>query len=346
MAARNRKKCNSRFMRHRGTGIRYPAFFCLSLALTMLFAAIFVQPAPAHGRRLDEPPKINVRSDMLVSTEWLAGHLHDPGLIVLSVSSGKDFYLSGHIPGARYLSLGDIAVTRHGVPNELPPVNRLQRIFEAAGITNDSRVVLYGERYGLFAARAYFTLDYLGLADHAALLDGGIEKWKAEHRELSNEAVSTEAPPISQIDASPSHLRTSVTPSILVETSAMRDLAQNKSSKIAILDARPPDEFSGATRSEDVRKAGHIPHAAGLYWMDLLVSRENPVLRTTADLRAIYAKAGAGPDRAIVTYCRTGMQSSFDYFVAKYLGYDASMYDASFYEWSRQDLPVETSERK
>jgi len=324
-------------MRYRGIGIRCRAFFSLSLSLSMLLGAMFVQPTLAQ----DGPPKTTVRSEMLVSTEWLAGHLHDPGLIVLSVSSGKDFYVSGHIPGARYLSLGDIAFTRNGVPNELPPIDQLQRVFEAAGITNDSPVVLYGERYGLFAARAYFTLDYLGLADHAALLDGGIEKWKAEHRELS-----TETPHVSPSDASPSHLRISAKPSILVETPSMRDLTQNKSSKIAILDARPPDEFSGATLSEDVPKAGHIPHSAGLYWMDLLVSRENPVLRPAADLRAMYAKAGAGPDRAIVTYCRTGIQSSFDYFVAKYLGYDASMYDASFYEWSRQDLPVEASEHK
>jgi thiosulfate/3-mercaptopyruvate sulfurtransferase len=301
----------------------------------MLLGAMFVQSALAQNG----PPKIKARSEMLVSTEWLAGHLHDRDLVVLSVNSGKDFYTSGHIPGARYVSLSDIAVTRNGIPNELPPleqIGQLQRVFEAAGITNNSRIVLYGERYGLFAARAYFTLDYLGLADHAALLDGGIEQWKAEHRELSNEAPHV----------LPSHLRISVKPSILVETPAMRDLVQNKSSKIAILDARPPEEFSGARLSEDVPKAGHIPHSAGLYWMDLLVSRENPVLRPATELQAIYAKAGVGPDRAIVTYCRTGMQSSFDYFVAKYLGYDARMYDASFYEWSRQDLPVETSERQ
>ncbi|HWX54551.1 MAG TPA: sulfurtransferase [Verrucomicrobiae bacterium] len=274
-----------------------------------------------------------LRPEMLVSTDWLASHLHDPELVVLSVSSGSDFYSHGHIPGARYIALGDIAVTRNGVPNELPSVDQLQRIFAAAGMTNTSRVVLYGERYGLFAARAYFTLDYLGLADRAALLNGGLEKWKAEHRELS-----TDIPVVV-----PGRLKVALKPSILVETGAMRDLAQNKSSKVAILDARPPDEFSGARLSEDVPKAGHIPRAAGLYWMEMLVSRENPVLRPEAELRQMYANAGAGPDGALVTYCRTGMQSSFDYFVAKYLGHDASMYDASFYEWSRQDLPVEAS---
>ena len=336
MAARRLKrcKCNNCSVQGSAAGHRSSTFACLLLLLSLLPGAIFVQPALAQNA----PPQ--TRSEMLVSTDWLAGHLDDPGLIVLSVSSGRDFYLSGHIPGARYLSLGDIAVTRNGVPNELPPVDQLQRVFETLGIANsninDSRIVLYGERLGLSAARAYFTLDYLGLADHAALLDGGIEKWKAERRKLSYEAPHV----------APSHLRISVRPSILVDTPAMRDLVQNKSSKIAIVDARPTDEFSGASLSEDVPKAGHIPRAAHLYWMDLLVSRENPVLRPPAELRSLYARAGAGPEREVVTYCRTGMQSAFDYFVAKYLGYRARMYDASFFDWSRHDLPVETSEHK
>jgi len=270
---------------------------------------------------------------MVVSTEWLAGHLHDRDLIIVCVTATPEFYSKGHIPGARNIALSDIAVTVNGVPNELPALDQLRRVFEAAGITNQSRVVLYSERYGLLAARAYFTLDYLGLANRAALLDGGIEKWKAEQRELS-----TDAPKVA-----PSQLKISLNPSILVETKAMRDLAQNKSKKIAIVDARPTDEFTGSKLSEDVSHAGHIPGASGLYWMKNIVSKENPVLRPEAELRQLYAQLAADSDPQFVTYCRTGMQSSFDYFVAKYLGYQVSMYDASFYDWSREDLPVETS---
>ena len=90
-------------------------------------------------------------------------------------------------------------------------------------------------------------------------------------------------------------------------------------------------------------EAGHIPGATHLYWMDNLVSRENPVLRPVEELRAIYLKAGVAGGTSVVTYCRTGMQSSYDYFVTKYLGYDAKMYDASFIEWSWEELPVESS---
>ena len=55
------------------------------------------------------------------------------------------------------------------------------------GIGDKSRVVIYGDMSGLFAARAYFALDYLGHGNRAALLDGGLEKWKAEHREVSTD---------------------------------------------------------------------------------------------------------------------------------------------------------------
>jgi thiosulfate/3-mercaptopyruvate sulfurtransferase len=107
------------------------------------------------------------------------------------------------------------------------------------------------------------------------------------------------------------------------------------------VDARPTKEFTGEQLSEDVAKSGHIPGAKGLYWMDMLVSRQNPVLKPEAELRRIYSALNARSDQPLVTYCRTGMQSSFDYFVAKYLGYEPSMYDASFYEWSKNGLPTE-----
>jgi thiosulfate/3-mercaptopyruvate sulfurtransferase len=192
-------------------------------------------------------------------------------------------------------------------------------------------VVLYGERLNLFAARAYFTLDYLGVAGRAALLDGGLDKWTAEHRPLS-----TETPRVK-----PAALKISLHPGILIDTAALRTLTEKKRASVALVDARPTKEFTGEQLSEDVTQAGHIPGASSLFWMNMLVSRENPVLKPEAELRHMYEQAHAVPGHQLVTYCRTGMQSSFDYFVAKYLGYDPSMYDASFFEWSKKDLPAE-----
>jgi thiosulfate/3-mercaptopyruvate sulfurtransferase len=295
----------------------------------LLLAALALLPGLLLSAQ-DAEPKL--RSEMLVTTGWLAANLSEPDVIVLCINSTPEFYSKGHIPGSRQIKLEDIAVTRDGIPNELPPVEVLKHVFEVAGVSNSSRVVLYGERFNLLAARAYFTLDYLGVAARAAILDGGLEKWTTERRPLS-----TEIP-----QAKTTTLVVSPRSEILVDTKAMRELSQKKPGSVTLVDARPTKEFTGEQRSEDVAKAGHIPGAKGLYWMDMLVSRQNPVLKPEAELRRMYSSLNTKSDQPLVTYCRTGMQSSFDYFVAKYLGYDPSMYDASFFEWSKKDLPVET----
>jgi thiosulfate/3-mercaptopyruvate sulfurtransferase len=298
----------------------------LSGMVMLTTSALLAQAAPAPA----------VRPEMLVKTSWLADHLQDPDLIVLSISATPEFYSKGHIPGARQIKLSEITVTRDGIPNELPPVETLRHVFAAAGVSQNARVVLYGERFNLLATRAYYTLDYLGVAQRTSLLDGGLEKWKAESRPLS-----TDTPAVT-----PAKLVVSPRQEILVDTATMRKLAQLKAGSVTLLDARPTKEFTGEQLSEDVTKAGHIPGAHGLYWMDLLVSRENPVLRPEAELRRMFTEANVAPGQPLVTYCRTGMQSSFDYFVVKYLGYQPSMYDASFFEWSKKDLPAETSPPK
>jgi thiosulfate/3-mercaptopyruvate sulfurtransferase len=299
----------------------------MSLKVLLTTLALLVGSLPPSQANAE--PKL--RPEMLVTTAWLAENLNEPDVIVLCINSTPEFYSKGHIPGARQIKLEDIAVTRDGIPNELPPVEALQHIFQAAGVSNSSRVVLYGERFNLLAARAYFTLDYLGVAARVALLDGGLEKWTAERRPISKEIPQ----------AKTTTLVVSPRPEVLVDTKAMRELSQKKPGSVTLVDARPTKEFTGEQLSEDVAKAGHIPGAKGLYWMDMLVSRQNPVLKPEAELRRMYSELNARADQSLVTYCRTGMQSSFDYFVAKYLGYDPSMYDASFYEWSLKSLPVE-----
>jgi thiosulfate/3-mercaptopyruvate sulfurtransferase len=302
----------------------------LSLVVVMAICATLKVAATGQCGQARETSQPGLRSEMLVSTDWLAEHLHDPDLVLLCVATAAEFCDKGRIPGARFLAVGSIAVTRDGVPNELPPIEDLRRIFEMAGVNDASRVVLYGERYGLFAARAYYTLDYMGLARNAALLNGGLEKWKTEGRSLTSE------PPKIQRGK----LMVKSRPEILIDLNDMQAIVLTAPASATIIDARPAEEFSGLKISEDVPVAGHISHAAGLYFMRLLESPANPVLRPEAELRELFKRAGAVENRKVVTYCRSGMQSSFDYFVAKYLGYEAAMYDGSFHEWSHHGLPV------
>ena len=290
-------------------------------------------PLPAAG-----PAAPKVRRDMLVSTAWLAAHLQQPDLVVVQVGRSRAAYDAGHVPGARFLLLQEIVVTREGVPNELPPVAELVAAMQKLGISAGARVVLYDDDAGLLAARAYVTLDYLGLGEHAALLDGQWKKWQAEKRPRS-----TAAPAVA-----PSHLQPRLQPQVIVGLQAMRDLSWEKTrdpeAALAIVDARPETQYAGRETAGEGQRAGRIPGAASLFWKKTLGSEDDPVLKPAAELRALYAAAGVRPGDLVVTYCHSGMQASHDYFTARYLGYDVRLYDGSFAEWSTaKDTEVEKS---
>jgi thiosulfate/3-mercaptopyruvate sulfurtransferase len=267
-----------------------------------------------------------VRTEMLVSTSWLEQHLNDRNLVVLYVGHDRGQFDSGHIPGSRFIRLDELVEQHKDSLNELPAVSELQATFESLGVGDESRVVLVGDTAGVLATRAYFTLDYLGHGDHAALLDGGLETWITESRRTSRE----EATPVH------AHFTPHVNPDILVSTAQMRELSLgiNKGSLDSVLlDARPLAEYTGIVNSEAVPKAGHIAGSQSLYWRKLIHSDANPQLLDPEQLQQQFTRAGAAPGKSVITYCRTGMQSSFTYFVAKYLGYRAAMYDGSVYEW-------------
>jgi len=269
-----------------------------------------------------------VTSSILVRTDWLAAHLKDKNIVILHVGTDRKTYDAGHIPGARFLGLSDIVAVRNGIPNELPTVNTLKATFERLGIGNQSRVVIYGDMAGLFAARAYFSLDYLGRGDSTALLDGGLEKWKAEHREVS----------IRQNNVAPATLTAKPRPELIIELATVKQVVAGKGKKVALIDARPFSDYAG-TRPYAIR-VGHIPGAKNVFWADNLVSRDNPVLKSAADIRARYEAAGVRPGSKVVVYCQTGVQATYDYFTLKLTGFSPMLYDGSFSEWSSAEGTV------
>lgn len=147
---------------------------------TFLFTTLFFTAAVAQFTK-----PAAVRSNLLVSTDWLAKNNKNPKVALIHVGQARKIYDEGHIPGARFLPYTDLVTSRAGVVNELPPVEKLQQLFAQLGVSNDSQIVLYCDVQGLLSARTYFTLDYLGMGNNAALLDGGLEKWKAEKREVA-----------------------------------------------------------------------------------------------------------------------------------------------------------------
>jgi thiosulfate/3-mercaptopyruvate sulfurtransferase len=270
-----------------------------------------------------------VRSNMLVTTDWLGQHLNDPKLVVLHVSGNRTAYDAGHIAGARFVPLSDLAVTRDGIPNELPTAADLKKVLEAAGVSDDSRVILYSDASVLPATRAYFTFDYLGHGEQAALLDGGLEKWRGEGRTLTKDAAT----------AAQGQFTPRPKPELVVQIDAVKQMASQASAGASslsevLLDVRPAADYRG-------EKGSHIPGALNAFWMDSQTSRENQALQPEAALRALYEKLGVTPDRKVVTYCNSGMQASQSYFTLKYLGYDVRMYDGSMSEWNAKGAPVE-----
>ena len=296
----------------------------LVIPTSLIFMALLCAQAFITTKGAAQNDKSRVRSDMLVSTDWLAKRINDRDVFVIHVAAERKHFDDGHIPGARFLSSKEILTTRNGVANELPAVADLQKVFEQLGVGDTGRIVIYGENSGLLAARVYFTLDYLGHGDRAALLDGGIEKWKAEKLPVETQPVKTE----------PAGFTPRPRPQIVAKLDAMRDFSRTAvnadDTDVALIDARPEEQYAG----DQTQRGGHIPGAASVYWVTHLLSRENPTMKPPSELSKIYEAAGLRSGQKAVAYCNTGMQASHTYFTLKYLGYDAMMYDGSFSEWS------------
>jgi thiosulfate/3-mercaptopyruvate sulfurtransferase len=272
----------------------------------------------------------NARDSMIVSTEWLGKHLNDDGLVLLQVGDKKE-YDAAHIVGAQYIQTSDISTPRgQGLVLELPPVDQLKATFEKFGITEKSRIVIYfGKDWVTPTSRVYFTLDYLGLGDRTSILDGGLPAWIAEKHPVTTEVV---APKAGNFTPHPN--------SKLVVDAAWVNGNINKPG-VAILDARDAKFYTGA-EAGNMPRAGHIPSAKSIPFGTLV--QDSNKFKNPEELRALFKTAGVKPKDSIATYCHIGQQASLLYFVARYLGYDAHLYDGSFQDWSnRSDLPLEKS---
>ena len=268
------------------------------------------------------------RPDLVTSVAALAGRLPDTALVIVQVDRDPGLYQDGHIPGARFLPLRSIVVERAGVPNELPEVAVLDSVLASVGISAERSIVIYGEP--LAAARLFFTLDYLGLGDQASLLDGGLAAWKAAGQPVTRDLPAARA----------GRLSSRARREVVIDAAELAGRLGD--STLVVLDARPPAEWSGATAGDGVPRAGHIPGARSFFWRLALAGAEPPYLKEPAVLAKLLGRTGVAPDREVITYCRTGVQASYLYYVARTLGYRPRMYDGSFLEWSRlADLPVE-----
>jgi thiosulfate/3-mercaptopyruvate sulfurtransferase len=264
--------------------------------------------------------------DRLVTTEWLAEHLGDDGLVIVECDEDVLLYDTGHIPGAVkvdwHLELND-QVTR-----DYLDAAAFADLMSRKGISRDSTIVFYGDNFNWWAAYALWVFTLFGHRD-LRLLDGGRQKWVAQGRELTREVPqrpATDYPPAERDDAEIRAFRDQVTAHV----------ANGK----PLLDVRSPGEYTGETvhmpdyPQEGALRAGHIPGALSKPWKQ--AANDDGSFKSFAELTTIYAdELRLEKSDDIIAYCRIGERSSHTWFVlAHLLGYPrVRNYDGSWTEW-------------
>lgn len=274
--------------------------------------------------------------DVLVSTEWVAAHLHDPSVRIVESNEDPLLYPSGHIPGA--VEVDWAADLNDPVRRDYLDRAAFGALLSRLGVTRETTVVFYGDKSNWWACYAFWVFQLYGHV-HARVMDGGRLKWEQEKRPLVREKPQLEPVVYDAPERDDRRIR------------AFRDQVLHHQGLLKpLIDVRSPQEFSGERThmpeypQEGVLRGGHIPGAKNVPW----ARAANPAdgtFKPAAELRAIYeGEAGLKPADDVITYCRIGERSSHTWFVLTYLlGYPhVRNYDGSWTEWGNGvGLPIE-----
>ncbi len=278
-------------------------------------------------------------TDALVSTDWLAAHLHEPDLRVVDARwylptlerDARAEYLAGHIPGAVFFDIDEIKDSRNPLPHMLPSPAEFAAAAGRLGIGDGERVVVYGARHLIASARVWWTFRVFG-HERVAVLDGGFPKWRAEGR-----PVEAGAPPVA-----PRRFTAGWRPELVRDLAALR--ANLSTGAEQVVDARSQGRFAGTEpEPRPGLRSGHIPGSRSLPYERLFSAQDGTLLPPPA-LREAFTGAGLDLGRPVVATCGSGVSACVLAFALHRLGRpDVAVYDGSWSEWgSRADTPVDT----
>lgn len=262
----------------------------------------------------------------LVSADWLREHLNDRGVRVIDFRwylmgrNGLDEYARGHIPGAVFVDLESVTGREGAGRHPLPLAEDFEREMRRAGVSSDSKVVIYDDEGGSIAARLWCLLRWFGHGSQA-VLDGGLQVWSSP--------LERTTPHVPEGDFRAGAMDISS----VVDFDAFRALRN-----MPVFDARAPERYRGETEPIDP-KSGHIPGALSLPWQANLAPDRR--FKSPAELRRQFVDLGA--ERGAVAYCGSGVTSCHHVLAMEVAGIsNALLYAGSWSDWSRRDAPVAT----
>lgn len=277
-----------------------------------------------------------VRPDVLVSTEWVAHHLDDPRIRIAESNEDPLLYSVGHIPGAVEIDWAR-DLNNHVRRDYLGP-KAFETLMGRIGATQDTTIVLYGDKNNWWASYAFWVLQLFGHTN-AKVMDGGRLKWISENRPVARERPSYPKAEYETLGRDDTRYR------------AFRDqVMKHVDHKLPLIDVRSPEEFRGERLhmpdypNEGALRGGHIPGALSIPW-GRAVNQDDGTFKDAAELRKIYVEENnLRPDDDVIAYCRIGERSSHTWFVLTYLlGFrNVRNYDGSWTEWGNLvNAPIE-----
>lgn len=285
-----------------------------------------VRQAPSAGVLAGRPtPAV----DPLVTTEWLAAHLDDPSIRIVDLRrGGAEDYARGHVPGAVNVANEALRDPEHP-PTFLPTPPAFEALMGRLGISNETHVVAYDDRGGLYAARLWLVLNAFG-HHKVSVLDGHFIKWQKEGRPVST------APPT----VAPARFAARLEPGWVATAEDVRAAIDRPTARI--VDARTQAEREGRDL-RGIRRGGIIPGSVGVYWEDTF-DPEWKALKPVDVLAGLFRARDVRPEHEVIVYCQVGMRASHDALVLRRLGYErVRVYLGSWEEWgNRDDLPIAT----